>query len=317
MLINSQTNVTSKLSCYGRLFYLGSRPYFVEKIMANNDILSAINTVVKKSEKVSDRTFSAVVYEIDTDGKYKIPYEGRLRSIANGTGQSLFVGQKVWVKIPNGKLREMHICGIRNSEVSISNSGGSSQDINNLKQEISNIKNSLNNCVTDDNYVHTDNNYTLAEKEKLNAIENGAQKNTVIGVKGSTEMEYRTGNVDITKENIGLGDVENTSDSKKNVLSATKLTTARKIGNASFDGTSDISLEDIGIDVNTWIANSSTTAGYVASGKGQANKVWKTDENGNPAWRDEDSGSDGIHETISDTEPTDLSTGDYWIKRIT
>lgn len=171
--------------------------------------------------------------------------------------------------------------------------------------------------VSDGNYIHTDNNYTLAEKEKLSAIENGAQKNTVIGVKGSTEMEYRTGNVDITKENIGLGDVENTSDSKKNVLSATKLTTARKIGNASFDGTSDISLEDIGIDVNTWIANSSTTAGYVASGKGQANKVWKTDANGNPAWRDEDSGSDGIHETISDTEPTDLSTGDYWIKRIT
>ena len=68
----------------------------------------------------------------------------------------------------------------------------------------------------------------------------------VAGVKGENESSYRIGNVNITKENIGLGNVDNTSDNEKSVLSATKLSNARKIGNASFDGTKDITLKETG-----------------------------------------------------------------------
>lgn len=51
--------------------------------------------------------------------------------------------------------------------------------------------------------------YTTEEKTKLNGIENNAQKNTVIGVKGGAETNYRVGNVNITKTNIGLENVAN------------------------------------------------------------------------------------------------------------
>lgn len=50
---------------------------------------------------------------------------------------------------------------------------------------------------------------SASDKEKLDGIARGAQVNSVTGIKGSSESTYRTGNVNITKANIGLGDVPN------------------------------------------------------------------------------------------------------------
>ena len=74
----------------------------------------------------------------------------------------------------------------------------------------------------------------------------GTGSNIVTAVKGDAEDEYKTGNVNITPASIGLDKVDNTKDNQKAVLSATKLSTARKIGNASFNGTADITLDDMG-----------------------------------------------------------------------
>lgn len=66
------------------------------------------------------------------------------------------------------------------------------------------------------------NDYTTAEKTKLFGIAEGAQKNAITGVKGSSESAYRTGNVNITAANVGLGNVDNTSDANKPISTATQ-----------------------------------------------------------------------------------------------
>lgn len=47
-----------------------------------------------------------------------------------------------------------------------------------------------------------------------------------------------------TKGDVGLGNVDNTADINKNVLSATKLTTPRNINGVAFDGTQNITIQD-------------------------------------------------------------------------
>ena len=64
----------------------------------------------------------------------------------------------------------------------------------------------------------------------------------VTGVKGDSESTYRSGDVNITKANIGLGNVDNTADANKNVKTATTLSTARYIEGVSFNGSGNTSL---------------------------------------------------------------------------
>lgn len=54
------------------------------------------------------------------------------------------------------------------------------------------------------------NDYTTAEKTKLSGIEEGAQKNTVTGIKGNAESSYRTGDVNLTPADVGAAKASHT-----------------------------------------------------------------------------------------------------------
>lgn len=74
------------------------------------------------------------------------------------------------------------------------------------------------------------------DKTKLDNL----SESQVTGVKGNSETDYRTGQVNITAANIGLGNVDNTADANKSVKSAGTLTTARTIDGVSFNGSGNI-----------------------------------------------------------------------------
>ena len=61
---------------------------------------------------------------------------------------------------------------------------------------------------------------TIAIAKAINGSGGGGGGGDVTGVKGAAESTYRKGNVNITPENIGLGNVSNTSDANKPISTA-------------------------------------------------------------------------------------------------
>ena len=70
------------------------------------------------------------------------------------------------------------------------------------------------------------NDYTTTEKNKLAGIESGAQVNTVTSVAG------KTGEVTLAKGDVGLGNVDNTSDANKPISTATQNALNNKADNS-------------------------------------------------------------------------------------
>jgi hypothetical protein len=94
----------------------------------------------------------------------------------------------------------------------------------------------------------------LATARTINGVSFDGSANITIAdstkeptISAGTTAQYWRGDKSwqtLNSASVGLGSVNNTADSAKNVLSATKLTTARTINGVSFDGTGNITVAD-------------------------------------------------------------------------
>lgn len=78
------------------------------------NIIKAVNTLIQEQLKnlKYDKTFKSTVWGKNDDGTYQISYKNQLYNVYNALGTDLKLGQSVWVKIPSGIFRNIHICGI-------------------------------------------------------------------------------------------------------------------------------------------------------------------------------------------------------------
>lgn len=84
----------------------------------------------------------------------------------------------------------------------------------------------LDEYITDSNYIHTDNNFSNTYKNKLQGIEPNAQVNTV------NSVNTKQGDVVITKDDLGLANVDNTSDIDKPISRITQNALNQKVNSS-------------------------------------------------------------------------------------
>lgn len=101
------------------------------------------------------------------------------------------------------------------------------------------------------------NQFTTELKNKLDNIEAGAQVNTVTGVKGESVSSYSTGNVNIRRTDLGLGNVLNLSPTQMGAIDSQGVR-QNSVTHALYAGQADSAL-------TATTATSATSAGTLSS----------------------------------------------------
>lgn len=176
-----------------------------------SDITDFPTIPTKTSDLTNDSNFVSDSSYVHTDNNYTTTEKNKLSGIATGAevNQNAFSNVKVGstTVAADGKTDTLEL--VAGSNVTLT------PDATNDKVTI---------AATDTVYTHPT--YTAATAAAIK-VGRDATGHVVTGAA-------------LTKSDVGLGNVDNTADANKAVLSATKLATARRIDGVSFDGESNI-----------------------------------------------------------------------------
>ncbi len=139
--------------------------------------------------------------------------------------------------------------------------------------------------------------------------------NRVSGVKGDSESSYRTGNVNITKANIGLGNVNNTSDADKPISTATQNALNLKEDKANLKALAykdSLSKSDVGLGNVTNDAQVKRSEMGVASGVATLDTSGKVPSSQLPSYVD-----DVLEYATKSNFPTTGETGKIYVDKST
>lgn len=75
------------------------------------EIINAINIIVdRRIQSLSNNDVLAMIMEVDsTRDRYKVKINGIDKWVKDGVGISPTVGQSVWIRIPNGQIKDAYI----------------------------------------------------------------------------------------------------------------------------------------------------------------------------------------------------------------
>ena len=117
--------------------------------MNNREIISNLLKEISKIiddkiiKKQCDKTFKTTIWKINEDNTYSINYKGQLYNVQNASGISLSIGDSVWVKIPDGILRNMYIESVPNTIITSSGETGGDGHTHNNKSILDSITSSM------------------------------------------------------------------------------------------------------------------------------------------------------------------------------
>lgn len=124
-----------------------------------NEISKLVDNKIKKLNY--DKTFKSTIWGKNDDGTYQISYLNQIYNVPNALGTELELGQSVWVCIPSGVFRNMHIYAggngsVLNCDSELSETSENpvqnkviTQKLNEVFQSVSNGKSLIASAITD------------------------------------------------------------------------------------------------------------------------------------------------------------------------